>query len=127
MGGDRLDAFLVKVPAELLQTSTTMEPAQDPAGLSVTAIQPNVVKQGAGTVRFVVTGTGFAPGIALALEGGEGPSPRVRRVTFDSATQLTADIEIRTGGPSRDRFWDVRATNPDGSNSVAVDLLRITP
>lgn len=122
LGGDRLDAFLVKVPAEKLQMQ---EPA--PAALGVTAIQPNVVKQNAGSVSLTVTGSGFVPGVTLALEAGDGPSPRVRQVRFDSSTQLTANVEIRAGGPPRDRLWDVRVTNPDGSTSVAIGLLRITP
>lgn len=123
LGGSRLDAFLVKVPAELLDP-TQPEP---PAPLSVGAIQPGVVGQGAGVVNFVVTGTGFAPGITLAFQGGEGPAPRVRQVTRDSSTQLSAIVEVRSGGPARNRLWDVRVTNPDGSTNVRADLLRITP
>ena len=123
LGGNRLDAFLVKVPAELLDAT----PPEPPAPLGVGAIQPSVVRQGAGIVKFVVTGTGFASGITLAFQGGEGPAPRVRQVIWESSTQLSAIVELRSGGPARDRFWDVRVTNPDGATSVRVDLLRITP
>ena len=123
LGGNRLDAFLVKVPSQLLN-ATNPEP---PAPLSVGGIQPSVVGQGAGVVKFVVTGTGYASGITLAFQGGDGPAPRVRQVTRDSSTQLSAMVEVRSGGPARDRLWDVRVTNPDGSTSVRVDLLRITP
>jgi len=123
LGGNRLDAFLVKVPAELLDAGTP----QPPAPLSVGAIQPNVVRQGAGVVKFVVTGTGFASGITLAFQGGEGPAPRVRQVLWESSTQLSAIVEVRSGGPARDRLWDVRLTNPDGSTTVRVDVLRVTP
>jgi hypothetical protein len=74
-----------------------------------------------------VAGSGFAPGAGLSFQDGDGPAPRVRNVTRDSSTQLTAIVEIRAGGPRRDRWWDVRVTNPDGSANVGVDLLRITP
>lgn len=99
----------------------------DPAPLRVTSIQPNVVTERAGTVTFIVAGAGFAPGAGLTFQDGDGPAPRVRNVTRDSSTQLTAIVEIRAGGPRRDRLWDVRVTNPDGSANVGVDLLRITP
>lgn len=125
LGGSRLDAFLVKVPAELLD-AIIVDP-EPPAPLSVGGIQPNVVAQGAGTVTFIVTGTGFAQGITLAFQGGDGPAPRVGQVTRDNSTQLSATVEIRSGGPPRDRLWDVRVTNPDGSTSVGAALLRITP
>ena len=126
LGGNRLDAFLVKVPAELLATST-VDPSGNPAPLSVTGLQPNVLTQRAGIVTLLVTGTGFAPGLTVAFEGGDGPAPRVRQVIRDSATQLSVTVEIRSGGPSRDRLWNVRVTNPDGSTSVGTQLLRITP
>ena len=121
LGGNRLDAFLVKVPAELLTTTPTESP------LSVSGIQPGVVTQFAGTVTFTVTGTGFAPGITLAFQGGDGPAPRVRHVRRDSSTQLSATVELRAGGPPRERRWDVRVTNPDGSTSLGAALLRIRP
>ena len=128
LGGNRLDAFIVKVPAELL-TPITPPPAPEPspAPLNVAAIQPNVVTQRAGTVTFIVNGTGFAAGVTLTFEGGDGPAPRVSRVIRESSTQLSVTAQIRSGGPARDRLWDVRVTNPDGSTAAATDLLRITP
>jgi len=125
LGGNRLDAFLVKVPAELLD-AISVEP-EPPAPLSVGSLQPNVVARNAGIVTFIVTGTGFAPGITVAFQGGDGPAPRVRQVTRDSSTRLSATVELRSGGPARDRLWDLRVTNPDGSTSVRADVLRITP
>lgn len=122
LGGNRLDAFLVKVPAELLVGTPP-----PPAPLSVSGIQPSVLTERAGTVTMSVAGTGFAPGAALAFEGGDGPAPRVRQVTWQSPTQLSALVEIRSGGPKRDRLWDLRVTNPNGSTTVRLDALRITP
>jgi hypothetical protein len=127
LGSNRLDAFLVKVPAELLNTSGSAPSPPPSATLDVAGIQPNVVTQGAGTVKFIISGTAFVPGATVALAGGDGPAPRVRQVIWESSTQLSAIIEVRSGGPARDRLWDVRVTNPDGSTSVRVDLLRLTP
>jgi hypothetical protein len=96
-------------------------------GVTVTSVQPNVVSQKVGIVDFTITGTGFAAGASVAFENGSGPAPRVNSVTWESSTQLRASVQIRSGGPPRDRFWDVRVTNPGGSTGVGLALLRITP
>jgi hypothetical protein len=99
-------------------------PAED---LSVTGLEPGVVAMGAGVTDLVVTGTGFASGASLALVNGSGPSPRVLGVTWNSSTQLTVSVDIRSGGPRRNRVWDVQVSNPDGSTATGVGLLTITP
>jgi Bacterial Ig domain len=99
-----------------------------PSGeVTVTSIQPNIVSRNAGVVNFTITGTGFALGASVTFENGTGPVPRVNGVTWNSSTQLTASVEIRRGGPRRNRLWDVRVTNPDGSTGVGAALLQITP
>jgi thermitase len=95
--------------------------------LSVTGLEPGVVAMGAGVTDLVVTGTGFASGASLALVNGSGPSPRVLGVTWNSSTQLTVSVDIRSGGPRRNRVWDVQVSNPDGSTATGVGLLTITP
>lgn len=97
------------------------------AGVTVTGINPNVVSQNAGIRSFVITGTGFADGASVTFVNGSGPAPRVLNVRRDSATQLTVNVEIRSSGPQRDRRWDVRVANPDGSTGVGGGLLTITP
>jgi hypothetical protein len=95
--------------------------------LSVTGINPNSVSQRAGTLNFIITGTGFAPGATVAFANGSGQAPRVRSVTYNSATQLTARVEIRQGGPKTVRRWDVVVSNPGGATAVGAGLLTITP
>jgi hypothetical protein len=51
----------------------------------------------------------------------------VRSVTVNSATQITARVEIRQGGPKTVRRWDVVVTNPGGATAVGAQLLTITP
>jgi hypothetical protein len=101
--------------------------ASAPQAVTVTGIQPNVVSRNANTVVFIITGTGFVQGAGVLFENGTGSAPRVIGVTWNGASQLTVNAEIRTGGPQRERIWDVRVTNPDGGTGVGVALLRITP
>jgi thermitase len=111
--------------SNLATATITVNPL--PAPLTVTGISPNVVRQNVGITTFVITGTGFADGASLSFVNGNGPAPRVRSVTRDSATQLRASVEIRTGGAKTNRDWDVKVTNPDGTSAVGVRLLTITP
>ena len=97
------------------------------APLAVTGITPGVVSQNVGTRSFVITGTGFATSASVAFENGSGPTPHVVSVTRDSSTQLTAVVDIKSGGPRKNRLWDVRVTNPNGSTAVGASLLTITP
>jgi hypothetical protein len=97
------------------------------AGVSVTGITPNVVSQNAGRTTFAIIGTGFAEGASVTFANGSGPAPLVLKVRRDSSTQLTVHAKVRSGGPRKKRFWDVRVTNPDGSTGVGVRLLTITP
>jgi len=108
-------------------TVDDVEPPPPPDALTVTGITPSVVSQNAGGVTFVITGTGFAEGASLAFVNGTGPGPRVLSVTRDSSTRLTAIVEIRSGGPKRNRQWDVQVTNPGGATAVGAGLLTITP
>ena len=107
----------------------TVNPAVPPPGarVSVTGINPNVVRQNAGMTTFAITGTGFADGPSATFANGSGHAPRVLSVRRDSSTHLTVRVEIRSGGPRKNRFWDVRVTNLDGSTGVGVRLLTITP
>ena len=103
-------------------------PPPPPMPLSVTAISPNVVSQSAGTKPFIITGTSFAANASVAFVNGTGgKAPRVVSVTRNSSTELTATVEIRSGGPHKNQTWDVRVTNPDGSTAVGARLLTIAP
>ena len=99
-----------------------------PVTLAVTGISPNVVPQNYGTKPFVISGTGFASGARVSFANGtSGQVPRVVSVVWNSSTQLTATVEIRSGGPKKNRQWDVVVTNPGGSSATGVGLLTVTP
>ena len=107
---------------------TAPPPPPPPPVLAVTGISPNVVSQNVGTRSFLITGTAFAAGARVAfVNGTAGQTPRVVSVTRNSSTQLTATVEIRAGGPKKNRSWDVQVTNPDGTTAVGAHLLTITP
>ena len=93
--------------------------------VTVSAIAPSPVSQHANIVYILVTGTGFATGASIAFENGDGPAPLVNSVTFIDPERLWANIKLRPGGPPRNRNWDVRVTNPDGSTGVGLALLEI--
>ena len=103
-------------------------PPPPPEALAVTGISPNVVPLNYGTRPFVISGTGFAIGATVSFANGtSGQAPRVVSVMRDSSTQLTATVEIRSGGPKRNRQWDVVVTNPGGGSATGARLLTITP
>jgi hypothetical protein len=107
-------------------------PAQSPAigpvtaaPVSVATISPNTVAAGS-AIDVTVTGSGFAPGATLAFENGSGPAPSVSNVAVLDANTITATVTTKRGGPRRDRLWDVRVTNPDGSSATLVGGLTVT-
>jgi hypothetical protein len=103
-------------------------PPPPPEVLAITGISPNIVPLNYGTKPFVISGSGFAVGATLSFANGTaGQAPRVVSVVRNSSTQLTATLEIRTGGPKRNRQWDVVVTNPGGGSATGARLLTITP
>jgi hypothetical protein len=103
-------------------------PPPPPAAFAVTGISPNVVPLNYGTRPFVISGTGFAIGATVSLANGTaGQAPRVVSVVRNSSTQLTATVEIRSGGPGRSRQWDVAVNNPGGGSATGARLLTLTP
>jgi thermitase len=121
------DGTLGSAIATVTVTVNAAPPPPPPAALSVTGLSPGIVSQGAGVTEFLVTGTGFASGASMQFTNGSGPAPRVLGVTWDSSTQLTVSVDIRSGGPRRNRTWDVLVTTPDGSSATGSGLLTITP
>ena len=108
-------------------TITVNAAVPPPTAVSVTGIVPNVLSQYAGVTTVAIIGTSFAEGASVTFANGAGHVPRVRNVRHDSSTQLTVEISIRSGGPRKNRFWDVLVSNPDGTTGVGVRLLTITP
>jgi thermitase len=107
--------------------TVTVDTVPPVGGVTVSAITPASVSRNAGTVTFTISGGGFASGAGVTFANGAGPSPVVLGVTWVSSTEIRATVEIRSGGPRRDRVWDVQVTNPDGASGLGAGLLTITP
>ena len=93
----------------------------------VTGIQPNSMAAGT-TTGVTITGVSFAPGASVLLENGSGPAPAVSNIVVAAdGNSLTATFTAKSGGPPRNRIWDVRVTNPDGSSGVLAGGFTVTP
>ncbi len=99
--------------------STTATVSEPTTGVSVTGITPDWVYAGQ-SVPVTITGTGFKSGASVSLEGGDGPTPKVSDVVVVDSYTIIALITTKSGGPPRDRIWDVRV-NSDGNTGVLVD------
>jgi VCBS repeat-containing protein len=95
--------------------------------ISVTDIQPNTVAAGT-TIDATIFGLSFVAGANVTFENGNGPAPAAANVVVASdGKSLTATIGAKSGGPPRNRVWDVRVTNPDGSTAFLAAGFTVTP
>jgi hypothetical protein len=76
-------------------------------GISVSSITPNSAQAGS-VISVTITGSGFSPGVAVSFENGSGQTPVVSNVVVVDANTITATVNVKNGGPGRDRVWDVR-------------------
>ena len=113
--------------ANLVDESVTNNTAPPAAGVNVTSIAPNTMQSGT-MIDVTISGSGFAAGAEVTFENGSGPSPTTSLVDVgDANTTITGTVTAKSGGPGRNRVWDVRITNPDGSSGVLVDGFTVTP
>jgi hypothetical protein len=106
--------------------STTVTVNEPTAGVTVASIVPNLMPAG-NTKSVNITGSGFVGGAEVTFENGNGPAPTASNVSVVDAKTITATVTAKSGGPPRDRVWDVRVTNTDGSSGVFVDGFTVTP
>ena len=109
-----------------LTVGTPPPPPPPPPGVSVTSINLNTMQSGT-TIDVTITGTGFVDGAEVTFEGGASPNLTVSNVVVVDANTITATITTKSGGPSKDRVWDVRVTNSDSSTGVLIGGLTVTP
>lgn len=106
--------------------NTTVVVNEPTEGVTVDNIVPNFMSPGT-SIDVTVTGSGFLTGADLTFENGSGPAPTTSNVEVVSSTSITAMVTAKSGGPPRDRVWDVRVTNPDGSSGVLFGGFTVTP
>jgi uncharacterized protein YodC (DUF2158 family) len=96
------------------------------AALAVESVAPNAVSVNA-TATLSIAGSGFMPGASVSITSGEGPAPTVSGVELQDGSSLTAQVQIKGGGPPRTRYWHVVVTNPDGATAVLPGGFAVTP
>jgi len=97
-------------------------------GVTVKIIEPNTMQAGTTEEGVTITGSGFMDGAEVTFENGDGPSPTASNVVVaDDTNTITATVTAKSGGPPRDRVWDVRVTNTDGSSGVLVNGFTVNP
>jgi hypothetical protein len=106
--------------------SAAVGPVAAAVVVSVTAITPNTLGAGTST-SATITGSGFAPGASVLFEGGAGATPTATNVVVTGGGTVTATVSVKSGGPRRNRVWNVRVTNSDGSTGVLAGGLTVTP
>lgn len=117
--------YFAEDAAEVGDEATVTLTVNATANLAVTGMSPNVISLGS-TENVVITGVGFISGATVTLENGSGPAPGITNVQVVDPNTITARIRVRSGGPNRNRVWDVRVTNPDNSTAVLLDGLTVT-
>jgi PKD repeat protein len=129
---DEGSSIAFEVTPEATTGASPGTPVQSPqtapvtgAPLEVTGVSPGGVDAGS-QVNVTITGSGFDPEVSVTLENGSGPRPEVSNVTWQNDSTITATITARSGGPRRDRPWDMRGTNPDGTSVVVVGGLTVS-
>jgi hypothetical protein len=95
--------------SEVLRYINVIDINQPASNLSVTAISPDSIPIQS-TIVATISGTGFTDGSVLNLINGSGPIKIKDVVVVDSST-ITANIEAKSGGPKRDRVWDIVVTD----------------
>jgi thermitase len=106
---------------------TPPPPPPPPGGITVTSIAPNTIALGTTIDVTTITGSGFAIGANVTFENGSGPAPTASNVVVVNDNTITATITAKGGGPPRNRVWDVRVTNLNGSSGVLESGLTVTP
>jgi hypothetical protein len=124
--GDNVSCVLLhlKVPTSVtvlpVQNDYDCTPAQvtPPPVVTVSSISPASGNAG-GTVNVTITGSNFAPGMAVTFDNGSGPPPQAT-VTSLSASTITASVKIKRGGNASDPVWDLHVGSAVLPNAFTV-------
>jgi hypothetical protein len=92
----------------------------------VSTITPKTVRAGQ-SAEVRITGNNFAAGDIVSFKGGDGPTPTATNVTVVDANTITATVTVNSGGPNREREWDVVVTNSKRKTGRLKNGLVVTP
>ena len=104
------------------QDVTGSEAADPPM---VTEIFPTTLAAGS-SETFTITGTGFADVATVSFQGGSGPAPSASPPVVVNDTTITVDITAKSGGPRRDRDWNVVVDVNGVSSEPPYQVLTVT-
>lgn len=106
-------------------TTVTVNDTSNGGEVTVSGIDPNSVSSGS-SISVTITGSGFASGASVSFENGSGPSPEASNIVVVSETEISATVTAKSGGPPRNRTWDVAVTNTDGSSGILAGEFTVT-
>ena len=93
--------------------------------ITITGITPSTISAGE-SISITITGSGFVTGTDVNFKDGAGPAPAVSNVVLIDSNTITATVTTKSGGPPKNRTWDVQLTNPDGSSALLYGGLIVT-
>ena len=93
--------------------------------ITITGITPSTISAGE-SISITITGSGFVTGTDVNFKDGAGPAPAVSNVVLIDSNTITATVSTKSGGPPKNRTWDVQLTNPDGSSALLYGGLIVT-
>jgi hypothetical protein len=123
--GDNVSSTLLRVDAER-STVTVLNIAgctpTTPTGgdVVIDSFQPTSATTGS-TVTLSITGSGFAPGMAVTFGGGSGPPPTVSDVRVVDSSTIEATVTIKKGKIGKDPVWDLRVGSAVWANAFTVE------
>ncbi|MEH6576335.1 MAG: zinc-dependent metalloprotease family protein [Amphritea sp.] len=108
--------------------AVTITQPDPPAGsLSVaSATSFTIADLAAGNAVSTLSGTGFAGNMSVVFQNGVGPTPLASSITVNSGSQMTVNIAATSGGPRKNRYWDVVVTDANGNSAVCQSCLMIS-
>jgi len=119
---DNISCVLLRISATNLTVQVLGTGCDSSAGeVSVSNIDPSTALAGS-VVPVTITGSGFVAGMQVTFENGSGPTPTASNVVVLDANIITATVTVKSGGPARERIWDVRV-----GSGVLVDGFTVVP
>jgi len=106
--------------------SVTVSVPAESSRVTIWSITPRSMWSGMpGTI--MIRGTGFADGVKVTFEKGQGPVPVVTGVRVVGSSSVMGRVALTGDAVPVPVVWDVRMTNPDGSSAVLREALTIQP
>ena len=92
----------------------------------VKSIDPRIMRAGT-SVDVRITGSKFSAGATVTFKKGDGPTPMASNVVVVDPNTITVTVTVESGGPPRNRVWDVVVTNADGETDRLADAFTVIP